>query len=100
MVVDQPEDDLDNLTIMQVAERLWSAKEKRQIIFSTHNPNLVVIGDAELVLHCAYALPGQAARLRIADQGAIDNPKVCEVVARVMEGGEQAFSLRRQKYGF
>lgn len=100
LVVDQPEDDLDNLTIMQVAERLWSAKEKRQIIFSTHNPNLVVIGDAELVLHCAYALPGQAARLRIADQGAIDNPKVCEVVARVMEGGEQAFSLRRQKYGF
>jgi chromosome segregation protein len=101
LVVDQPEDDLDNLTITQVAARLWDAKEKRQIIFSTHNPNLVVIGDAENVLHCSYAPPNTTNKLlRIADQGAIDNPEVCRVIAEVMEGGKAAFSLRKEKYGF
>jgi chromosome segregation protein len=100
LVVDQPEDDLDNLTIIEVAQRLWSAKEKRQLIFSTHNPNLVVIGDAELVLHCAYSASGGPVRLQISNQGAIDNPTICGVITKVMEGGEAAFSLRRQKYGF
>jgi AAA domain/AAA domain, putative AbiEii toxin, Type IV TA system len=101
LVVDQPEDDLDNLTITEVAARLWGAKEKRQIIFSTHNPNLVVIGDAENVLHCSYAPPsGSPKLLRIADQGAIDNPAVCHVITEVMEGGKAAFSLRKEKYGF
>jgi chromosome segregation protein len=97
LVVDQPEDDLDNLTIMRVAEQLWGAKEKRQIIFSTHNPNLVVIGDAELVLHCAYAVPG---KLEIRDRGAIDRESICQVIAEVMEGGAEAFGLRKKKYGF
>ena len=100
LVIDQPEDDLDNSTILQVAERLWDAKEKRQIIFSTHNPNLVVIGDAELVLHCAYQEPVQAARVYVAHKGAIDTTEVREVIAQVMEGGAEAFDLRRAKYGF
>jgi predicted ATPase len=100
LVVDQPEDDLDNSTILKVAERLWNAKEKRQIIFSTHNPNLAVIGDAELVLHCAYQQPVQGAKVEVADRGAIDNRKVCEILANVMEGGEEAFVLRKEKYGF
>ncbi len=100
LVVDQPEDDLDNLTIMQVAARLWEAKKKRQIIFTTHNPNLVVIGDAENVAHCAYGLPSTPAKLRIASQGAIDDPAICHVITEVMEGGKEAFSLRKEKYGF
>lgn len=100
LVVDQPEDDLDTSTILKVAERLWSAKEKRQIIFSTHNPNLAVIGDSELVVHCAYQQPVQAAKVEIANQGAIDNKKVREILTRVMEGGEEAFRLRKEKYGY
>jgi type III restriction enzyme len=100
LVVDQPEDDLDNSTILKVAERLWNAKEKRQVIFSTHNPNLAVIGDAELVIHCAYWQPVQGAKVEIANQGAIDNTKVCEIVTNVMEGGAEAFKLRKEKYGF
>jgi type III restriction enzyme len=100
LVIDQPEDDLDNSTILRVAERLWSSKEKRQIIFSTHNPNLVVIGDAELVIHCAYQQPVQGARVEIANQGAIDNKKICETLTDVVEGGAEAFRLRKEKYGF
>lgn len=100
LVVDQPEDDLDNSTILSVAERLWEAKEKRQIIFSTHNPNLVVIGDSELVLSCDYRQPLESARVHVAAQGAIDNKQICEVITRVMEGGAEAFKLRKDKYGF
>lgn len=100
LVVDQPEDDLDNTTILSVAERLWNAKEKRQIIFSTHNPNVVVIGDSELVVSCDYRQPLQSARVYVANQGAIDKKEVCEVVTKVMEGGAEAFKLRKDKYGF
>jgi type III restriction enzyme len=100
LLIDQPEDDLDNTTILDVAERVWGSKEKRQIIFSTHNPNLVVIGDAELVIHCDYCQPGTSTRVQVSHQGAIDNPVICEVITRVMEGGEEAFDLRKQKYGF
>jgi chromosome segregation protein len=100
LVVDQPEDDLDMATILKVAERLWKAKEKRQVIFATHNPNLVVVGDAELVLNCSYTHRGQEARVQITDEGAIDNPSICRVITAVMEGGEQAFRLRKERYGF
>lgn len=100
LVIDQPEDDLDNLTIMEVAQHLWKSKEMRQIIFTTHNPNLVVIGDAELVLHCAQDASGTSSTLKIANEGAIDNPATCEVITKVMEGGQAAFSLRKLKYGF
>jgi chromosome segregation protein len=100
LVVDQPEDDLDMSTILKVAEHLWKAKEKRQVVFATHNPNLVVVGDAELVLNCAYTNPGQTAKVHVANDGAIDNPTICAVIADVMEGGEQAFRLRKERYGF
>lgn len=100
LLIDQPEDDLDNSTILEVAERLWSSKEKRQILFSTHNPNLVVIGDAELVACCDYCHPGTSARVELAHCGAIDNPRLRDVITSVMEGGEAAFSLRSLKYGF
>ncbi len=100
LVVDQPEDDLDMSTILRVAEQLWKAKEKRQVVFTTHNPNLVVIGDAELLLNCAYTHPGQTAKVHISHEGAIDNPTICDVITEVMEGGEQAFRLRQERYGF
>lgn len=100
LVVDQPEDDLDNATISRVAEALWEAKRSRQLIFVSHNPNLVVIGDAELVIHCDYQDPGRSSAVQVAHQGAIDTPEVNRVIADVMEGGERAFSLRKEKYGF
>ena len=79
---------------------IWEAKQKRQIIFASHNANLVVNGDAELVVHCDYASDGDHSKGEIKHQGAIDVRDIRDVITSVMEGGEKAFTLRRQKYGF
>ncbi len=100
LIVDQPEEDLDNAIISRVVETIWSAKERRQIIFASHNANLVVNGDAELILHCAYVSADNKSAGHIACAGSIDEQKVCDAIKLVMEGGEQAFELRKAKYGF
>jgi chromosome segregation protein len=100
LVVDQPEDDLDSEIVLDVVEQIWSAKRHRQLIFSSHNANLVVNGDAELVVHCDYRVRGEQSRGEIRDLGAIDMPGIRYAITRVMEGGERAFKLRADKYGF
>ncbi|MDY0354373.1 MAG: AAA family ATPase [Sedimentisphaerales bacterium] len=100
LIIDQPEEDLDNAVIEQVVSLLWQAKQERQIIFASHNANLVVNGDAELVIHCDYTSDSNRSHGRIKHEGAIDMRDIRDVITRVMEGGEKAFTLRRQKYGF
>ncbi|MBB5319476.1 TrlF family AAA-like ATPase [Tunturibacter empetritectus] len=101
LIIDQPEDDLDNATALQIAESIWSAKEKRQLIVASHNPNLLVIGDAELVLHCShYSPPKPGIQVGISVEGGLDRSSVRDVVAKVMEGGKDAFRLRMNRYGF
>jgi type III restriction enzyme len=100
LIIDQPEEDLDNAVIETVVSLIWEAKQKRQIIFASHNANLVVNGDADLVVHCDYATEGDHSKGEIKHQGAIDVRDIRDVITRVMEGGEKAFTLRRQKYGF
>jgi hypothetical protein len=100
LIIDQPEEDLDNPVMLEVVEQLWKAKQKRQIIFSSHNANLVVNGDAELIAWCDYRTSGDQSRGTIAGEGAIDVPLVREAIERIMEGGKAAFNLRREKYGF
>jgi chromosome segregation protein len=100
LLIDQPEEDLDNPVMQEIVERLWNAKKKRQLIFVSHNANLVVNGDAELVAWCDYRKAGDQSGGKIAGEGAIDVPEVREAIKRIMEGGEAAFELRRKKYGF
>ena len=51
LVIDQPEDDLDNAFIFSAVVRvLRTIKERRQVILVTHNANIAVLGDAELLL--------------------------------------------------
>ncbi len=100
LIIDQPEDDLDSNIIDQVCSEIWSAKTKRQLVFSSHNANLVVNGDAELVISCDYRIAGDQSGGKIANQGAIDVDEVRKTITKIMEGGEKAFGLRRQKYGF
>jgi chromosome segregation protein len=100
LVIDQPEDDLDNQIIFEIVKRVWKAKTRRQLIFSSHNANLVVNGDAELVVWCDYRVAGDFSRGQIANEGAIDIPSIRETIKTVMEGGEKAFKLRLEKYGF
>ena len=100
LIIDQPEEDLDNPVMLEIVEQIWDAKQKRQLIFVSHNANLVVNGDAELVAWCDYRAASDQSRGTIAGEGAIDVPEVREAIKKIMEGGEAAFNLRREKYGF
>ena len=100
LIIDQPEEDLDNPVILEIVQRVWEAKQKRQLIFASHNANLVVNGDAELVAWCDYRTAGDQSRGTVAGEGAIDVDNVRDAIKRIMEGGEAAFNLRKEKYGF
>lgn len=100
LLIDQPEDDLDNAIISGIVKTIWSAKERRQLIFTSHNANLVVNGDAELVIHCDYRSAKNRSMGTIKCAGAIEDPDICTAIKSVMEGGEQSFELRKAKYGF
>ena len=104
LIVDQPEDDLDNKVIMRVVERIRTSKLRRQLIFATHNPNLVVNGDADKVISMVATVaedraPAGSARVKVGGDGAIETPAVRETITSVMEGGLEAFDLRARKYG-
>ena len=100
LIIDQPEEDLDNPVMLEIVERIWEAKQKRQLVFASHNANLVVNGDAELVAWCDYRTAGDQSRGTIAGEGAIDVDNVRDAIKRIMEGGAAAFHLRKEKYGF
>ena len=103
IVVDQPEDDLDNRFITEsVVPIMRQEKRRRQFIFSTHNANIPVLGDAELILGLAASGDGEEGHARISTQhmGSIDAKPVCELVEEILEGGKDAFEMRRSKYGF
>lgn len=100
LLIDQPEDDIDNRAIDQIIKNIWEAKKKRQLIFTSHNANLVVNGDAELVICCDYKDSTSQTRGIVKEEGAIDKKLVRNEITSVMEGGEKAFKLRKDKYGF
>ena len=103
LVVDQPEDDLDNRFITEgVVPIMRQEKRRRQFVFSTHNANIPVLGDAELILGLAASGEGKEGRAKIAIEhmGSIDSKPVRELVEEILEGGKDAFEMRRSKYGF
>ena len=103
LIVDQPEDDLDNRFITEgIVPKMREEKRQRQFIFSTHNANIPVLGDAELIVGMTAAGEASSGQARIAKEhmGSIDDPKVRRLVEEVLEGGRTAFELRRLKYGF
>ncbi len=97
LVIDQPEDELDNRFLFEtVLPALKRLKGRRQIVVATHNPNIVVNGDADQVI----LLEATANRGRVAQAGAIEEPAVRDAIVRTVDGGDEAFRLRRLKYGF
>jgi len=103
LVVDQPEDDLDNRFITEgIVPKMRQEKRRRQFIFATHNANIPVLGDAELI--AALSASGEAGRghaeIPRECEGSIDATKVRELVEEILEGGREAFEMRRLKYGF
>jgi len=94
LLVDQPEDDLDNQTLYsEVITRLLQLKEKKQFIFATHSPNIPVLGDAEQIIRCRY-MPDAIEVL----SGTIDSTEMQDEIIDVMEGGDHAFRKRKQIY--
>ena len=97
LVIDQPEDDLDNRYVYDVVVSLLRQRKFfRQIIIATHNANIPVNGDAELIV----AL-GVDNRLGVVqDAGSIDRLEIKDLVSVIMEGSAEAFRLRRERYGY
>ena len=103
LLVDQPEDDLDNRFITEgIVPKMREEKLRRQFIFSTHNANIPVLGDAELILGLNAEGEAGAGRATIPSEhmGSIDSRPVRELVREILEGGQEAFETRRLKYGF
>ena len=103
LVVDQPEDDLDNRFITDsVVPKMREEKRRRQFIFSTHNANVPVLGDAELIVGLTPSSEAghEHADIPMDKMGSIDSESVREMVEELLEGGKEAFEMRRLKYGF
>ena len=96
ILIDQPEDDLDSTTIAeQVAKFIKKQKQERQIIIATHNASLVICSDAENII-VANNKSGKFTY----ETGAIENPARNSNIVEILEGGEEAFRKRREKYQF
>lgn len=96
IIIDQPEDNLDNQSVYsKLVPCICAAKQKRQVIIVTHNPNIAVACDAEQIVYCnmdknKYSIVYEA--------GSIENPKIRKHVVDVLEGTMPAFDLRKKKY--
>ena len=98
LVVDQPEDNLDNSFIAEnLVDSIRKNKIKRQYIFATHNANIPVFGDAELIV----AMEENNLQGKISEDGigSIDSEGVRNKVVQILEGGPEAFKMREEKYG-
>ena len=94
LVLDQPEDDLDNHLIYDlVVRQIRANKLRRQIIVVTHNPNIVVNGDADML----HALDFKAGQCRVIQSGSLQEESIREEVCRIMEGGREAFERRYRR---
>ncbi len=99
LLVDQPEDDLDNRFIAEtIVPKMRSSKQRRQFILATHNANIPVFGDAELIV--ILEAGDKQAYITDGNIGSIDAQQVQESAGRILEGGREAFEVRKQKYGY
>lgn len=96
IVIDQPEENLDNQTIFKVLVKcIKKAKERRQVIMVTHNPNLAVVCDAEQLI---YASCEKSNSRFMYESGAMENPAISSRVVEILEGTAPAFKNRQSKY--
>lgn len=117
VIIDQPEDSLDNRAIYNELTRYLKSKKKdRQIILVTHNPNIVVGADAENVIIANQLsdkspnengvqfdyINGSLENSKViqTDQGFLNSKGIREHVVEILEGGDEAFKKREEKYNF
>lgn len=99
LVIDQPEDDLDNRFVFNgIVANLRKLKGRRQVIVSTHNANVPVLGDAELIV--TLEGNGQHGKPAADGIGSLDDRKIRAHAENILEGGPDAFNARLHLYGF
>jgi ABC-type lipoprotein export system ATPase subunit len=97
IILDQPEENLDNETLVSLLVPVLSeAKKRRQIIMITHNPNLAVVCDAEQIIYSAFDRKSKSVIQYTS--GGIESPQMNEHVVNVLEGTKVAFDNRGGKY--
>jgi ABC-type cobalamin/Fe3+-siderophores transport system ATPase subunit len=96
LLIDQPEDSLDNSFIYkEVVKIIRKIKNKRQLIIATHNANIPVLGDSELI----SVMVSNGKNGFVTERGVIDKDKIKIHVQNILEGGKEAFERRKLKYG-
>jgi len=96
IIIDQPEEHLDSKFIAdRIVDIIRKQKINRQIVICTHNANIVVLGDSELVTVLSVNAKGTCG-----SQDALESPNIRGKIYDVLEGGPEAFKKREQKYGF
>ena len=99
LIIDQPEDDLDNSLIYSLVVRsIREMKKKRQIIIVTHNPNIPVLGDAEGIIILERNSEGKVSFRKDKKAGCIEEIEIRKGICEIMEGGPDAFRKREKKY--
>ncbi len=94
LLLDQPEDDLDNELIYDlIVKQIRATKNKRQIIIVTHNANIVVNGDAEMVLPLTVG----GGKTHIKEAASIQNKQIRDKICTILEGGQHAFNQRYKR---
>lgn len=97
LIIDQPEENLDNHTVYDLlVPCIKEARNKRQVVIVTHNPNLAVVCDADQVIHCS--IDKQAGNRVAYETGSLENPAINKYTINVLEGTRPAFDLRDSKY--
>lgn len=95
LLIDQPEDDLDNRYIFaEVVQVLARVCQRRQVIVATHNANIPVLGDAEMIV----ALDAGSDKGTVLVAGGLEDPSVTEQARHILEGGDDAFRARQRRY--
>lgn len=98
LVIDQPEDNLDNKSVYEILVTfIKQAKTRRQIILVTHNPNLAVVADAEQIIHVSIDKKDGKYDFDFFS-GGIEQPRINKAVVDILEGTMPAFDNRRLKY--
>ncbi len=101
LLIDQPEDNLDNKSVFEdLVEDFREIKKKRQIIIATHNPNLVVNTDSEQVIIAKFEdnINADNKPKITYISGALENEQIKSEVCSILEGGNDAFIRREKRY--
>lgn len=94
VIIDQPEDDLDNKVIYdELIKTIKKRKKDIQFVFSTHNANIPVLGDAEQIISL-----NDDGKTLVVKNNSIDNCDIQKEIVQIMEGGSEAFYRRNQIY--